>query len=68
MAVKVAGITPWIHHTQVKKVEATDAPNGLSLDYGPVEIKVSLGLWVFPSLDHCLLLNLVFCTMAMVMV
>lgn len=63
MVVKVAGITAWIHHTQVKK-EATDTATCYRMDclleYGPTEIKVLLGPSPFHSLTFFVLLSLMF--------
>lgn len=66
MAVKVAGVTPWSHHIQIKKAEAIDADvkwtvSGLC----PIEMKVSWGPGSLHSLPYYLLLNLVFYTMGM---
>lgn len=62
---KVAGITPRIYHTQIKKVKATLLPNELSMNYGPIEIKVSLGPGSFHSPPLYFLLSLVFYSMDM---
>lgn len=51
MAMKGAGITPWVHHTQVKKVEATDAGK-LTMD------SLKLGFHCIPGPFYNFLLSL----------
>lgn len=48
MGVKGADITPWIYHTQVKKVETKVVPNRPLLDCGAIEIKASLAFQALP--------------------
>lgn len=57
--VKVTDMTPWIYCSKVKKIEPTFGRYCYhSLDYGLIEVKVSLGLRPFLSLPLCLLLSL----------